>query len=78
MLHVTTTNLLLVGVFAHLLLSAAKMLFKTPKQQAQIDTIETKVDTVLSQVEQIAPAALIAPAAAAPGSSSSPALGGAS
>jgi hypothetical protein len=54
--HFSSQNLLLVGVFAHLLLSASKLVFKSPRQQAQIDTIEGKVDTAITVAQQVVPA----------------------
>ena len=45
---------LLVGVFAHLVAAIAKALVHTPRQQAQIDSIETKLDAVIAQVAQAA------------------------
>lgn len=53
-------NLILVGVSLHLLGGLAKAVFRTPKQQAQIDAIEAKVDSVLGEVQQVAPALVAA------------------
>jgi len=43
-----TQTLIAWGVGAHLLASLAKWVFKTPRQQAQIDRLEGKIETVLT------------------------------
>ena len=48
-------SLILAGVVVHLVASAAKALVKSPKQKAQINAIEGKVDDVLRQVRQALP-----------------------
>ena len=60
-------SLILAGVVVHLVASAAKALVKSPKQKAQIDAIEGKVDDVLTQVSRAVPTLgqAILPAAAA-------------
>lgn len=50
-MHVSTQDLILVGVALHLLAALGKTLFKSPKRQAQIDAIEAKVDGVLDQLQ---------------------------
>ena len=55
-MHIDSQTLILVGVGAHLLAALAKTLFHAPKRQAQIDTIERKVDEVLGQVKTSSPA----------------------
>ena len=50
-MHIDTQFLIAAGVGLHLLAALAKAVWKTPKQQAQIDAIERKVDTVLGQVK---------------------------
>lgn len=55
MFHVSTQNLILVGVFAHLLLALSKAVFRNPRQQAQIDRLDSKVDGVLTTVQQVLP-----------------------
>ena len=48
-------SLILAGVVVHLVASAAKALVKSPKQKAQINAIEAKVDDVLTQVSRSVP-----------------------
>lgn len=55
MQHLTTQNLILAGVFAHLFLTLSRSIWRRPKQQAQIDAIERKVDGVVSTAQQILP-----------------------
>ena len=50
-MHLDTQTLIAAGVGLHLLAALAKTLFKTPRQQAQISTIETKVDEILGQLK---------------------------
>ena len=50
-MHIDPQTVIAVGVAAHLLGALAKTLFHTPKQQAQIDAIERKVDEVLGEVK---------------------------
>ena len=51
-------SLILAGVVVHLVASTAKALVKSPKQKAQINAIEGKVDDVLTQVQAILPVTL--------------------
>lgn len=48
-MHFDTQTAIALGVGAHLLAALAKALWRTPKQQAQIDAIERKIDAVLGQ-----------------------------
>jgi hypothetical protein len=48
-----TNMLILIGVGAQLLGMVAKEIFTKPQQQAQVDSIETKVDNVLNQVNAV-------------------------
>jgi len=52
----TSQNLILAGVGVSLLGSAARAVFTKPRQRAQINAIEAKVDLVLNQVSQVLPA----------------------
>ena len=54
-MSVDLNSLILAGVLTHLLAGLGKALFKAPKQQAQIDSIEGKVDAVINQVATLAP-----------------------
>ena len=49
-MHFDTQTWIALGVGAHLVGALAKTLFHTPKQQAQIDAIENKVEAVLGQL----------------------------
>lgn len=49
-MHIDLNTIIALGVGAHLLGAIAKTLFKTPRQQAQIDAIEAKIDGVISQL----------------------------
>jgi len=53
-MHLDTQTLIAAGVGIHLLAALAKTLFKTPRQQAQISAIESKVDDILGQLTQAA------------------------
>ena len=53
-MHIDPQTLILVGVGAHLLAALARAVFHTPKRQAQIDSIERKVDQVLGQAKTAA------------------------
>ncbi len=53
--YLTTQNLILAGVFAHLFLALSRSIWKRPAQQAQINAIESKVDSTVSTVQQILP-----------------------
>ena len=55
MFHFSTQNLILVGVFAHLMLALGKSVFKAPQQQAQLDHVSAKLDSVLSAAQQVLP-----------------------
>lgn len=46
-MHIDLQLLTALGVGAHLLAALAKMLWKSPKRQAQVDAIERKVNSVL-------------------------------
>lgn len=50
-MHIDPQTLIALGVGTHLLAALAKTLWKTPRQQAQIDAIESKVDEVLGQLK---------------------------
>ena len=54
-MSVDINNLILAGVLTHLLAGLGKALFKAPKQQAQIDSIEGKVDAVIAAISPAAP-----------------------
>jgi hypothetical protein len=49
-MHFDLNTLIAIGVGAHLLGALAKTIFHAPKQQAQIDAIEAKVNTVVTAV----------------------------
>ena len=50
-MHLDLQTVIAAGVTLHLLAAFAKALFKTPRQQAQISAIETKVDDILGQLK---------------------------
>ena len=52
-MHFDTQTLIALGVGAHLVGALVKTIFHTPKQKAQIDAIESKVEAVLSQVQSV-------------------------
>ena len=51
-MHIDLQLLVALGVGAHLLAALAKTLWKTPQRQAQVDSIERKVDAVLGALQQ--------------------------
>ena len=46
-MHIDLQLLTALGVGAHLLAALAKALWKSPRRQAQVDAIESKLDGVL-------------------------------
>jgi hypothetical protein len=53
-MHIDLNQIIALGVAAHLLGAIAKTLFHSPKQQAQIDAIEAKLDNVVATVQAVA------------------------
>ena len=49
-MQITAQNVTAAVVIAHALGALAKHFFHTPRQQAQIDAIETQVDTIATSV----------------------------
>jgi len=50
-MHFDTQTWIALGVGAHLIGALARTIFHTPKQKAQIDAIEGKLETILRQVQ---------------------------
>ena len=50
-MHIDLQFLIAAGVGSHLLAALAKTLWKTPQRQAQVDSIEAKVDAVLAALQ---------------------------
>ena len=50
-MHIDLRFLIAVSVGSHLLATVAKALWKSPKQQAQVDSIEHKVDDILGALK---------------------------
>lgn len=51
-MHIDLQLLVALGVGTHLLAALAKMLWKAPKRQAQVDAIEQKIEAVLGALQQ--------------------------
>lgn len=52
-MHIDPQDLVALGVGLHLLAALAKAIWKTPQRQAQIDTIEQKVDDILTEMKGV-------------------------
>ena len=48
-MHIDTQSLVALGVALHLLGALAKMIWRSPRQQVQINLIEAKIDLLLGQ-----------------------------
>ncbi len=52
-MHIDLQGLVALGVGLHLLAALAKAVWKTPQRQAQIDTIEQKVNDILTEMKGV-------------------------
>lgn len=51
-MHIDPQTFAAVGIAVHLLAALAKTVWKAPQRQAQIDSIEGKVDALLAQLSK--------------------------
>ena len=54
-MHINMQLLIAAGIGVHLLAALAKALWKSPRRQAQVDSIERKVDAILGALGTIKP-----------------------
>ena len=52
-MHIDLQLLIAAGVGSHLLAALAKMIWKSPQRQAQVDAIENKLDAVLGVLQSV-------------------------